>query len=265
MLRKLLFCFAILVIAAPAAADDATRCSRETGDVAIAACTRAINSSAGRQDPKYAQAYYNRGNAYSNKGDTDRAIADYTAAIQLDPTYANAYYNRGNGYSNKGDTARAIADYSEAIRLEPTYANAYYNRGNAYGNKDYTHRAIADYTETIRLDPTYANAYLNRGLAYEKLADFPKRDLTSTLRSDWDQRPQNGRRTRRESGLPSCLHRNLQRRCARRPTSLQLLLRPLHRCRIMIVASPLSLAILLMKTWPHYRTLCTTQTLSPTS
>ena len=29
MLRKLLFCFAMLVVACPAAADDATRCARE--------------------------------------------------------------------------------------------------------------------------------------------------------------------------------------------------------------------------------------------
>ena len=183
MLRKLLFCFAILVIADPAAADDTTRCFRETGEVAVAACTRAINASAGQRDPKYAKAYYNRGNAYSNKGDTDRAIADYTAAIRLEPTYANAYYNRGNAYSNKGDTDRAIADYTEAIRLDPKNANAYYNRGNAYGNKDDPDRATADYTEAIRLDPTYANAYVNRGLAYEKLADFAKArsDFNTTL------------------------------------------------------------------------------------
>jgi tetratricopeptide (TPR) repeat protein len=204
MLRKLLFCFAILVIAGPAAATDTNR--------AIADHTAAI-----RKDPKNANAYYNRGNAYSDKGDTDRAIADYTAAIRLNPTYANAYYNRGNGYSNKGDTDRAIADYTEVIRLEPTYANAYYNRGNgysskgdmdraiadytetirlnprnanayfnrgnAYGNRSDTERAIADYTEVIRLDPSYANAYLNRGLAYEKRADFTKAraDFTAML------------------------------------------------------------------------------------
>ncbi|OCK58981.1 caspase family protein [Bradyrhizobium sp. LMTR 3] len=170
MLRKLLFCFAILVIAGPAAANDTNR--------AIADHTAAI-----QRDPKNANAYYNRGNAYSDKGDTDRAIADYTAAIRLDPTFANAYYNRGNAYSNKGDTNRAIADYTETIRLEPKYVNAYYNRGNAYSNKGDTARAIADYTEVIRLDPTYANAYINRGLAYEKLADFAKArsDFKATL------------------------------------------------------------------------------------
>jgi hypothetical protein len=40
MLRKLLFCFAMLVVAGPAAADDAVRCIREFGDVRIAANNR---------------------------------------------------------------------------------------------------------------------------------------------------------------------------------------------------------------------------------
>ena len=62
----------------------------------------------------------------------DRAIADYTEAIRLDPKYANAYSNRGVAYSDKGDKDRAIADFTEAIRLDPKYADAYNNRGFAY-------------------------------------------------------------------------------------------------------------------------------------
>ncbi|WP_324418272.1 tetratricopeptide repeat protein [Bradyrhizobium sp.] len=213
-----MFCFAILVIAAPAAANEAERCLRETGEAAVAACTHAINSSAGRpsinytrrgiahrdkgdtkraiadhseairQDPRYADAYYNRGNAYSDRGETDRAIADYTAAIRLDPAHANAHYNRGNAYSNKGDTDRAIADYTETIRLEPTYANAYYNRGNGYSKKGDTNRAIVDYTETIRLDPRYTNAYFNRGNGYGDKGDTARAiaDYTEVIRLDPD-------------------------------------------------------------------------------
>ena len=74
-------------------------------------------------------AYYNRGVAYSDKGDTDRAIADFTEAIRLDPKYANAYVNRGVAYGDKGENDRAIADYTEAIRLDPKFAHAYCNRG----------------------------------------------------------------------------------------------------------------------------------------
>ena len=39
--------------------------------------------------------YNNRGNAYSKKGDYNRAISNYTEAIVLNPNYAIAYYNRG--------------------------------------------------------------------------------------------------------------------------------------------------------------------------
>lgn len=213
MLRKLLLCFAVLIIAGPAAADDTTRCLHEAWD-AVAGCPRAINLGAGRssmpytniayrlrgdttrsiadhaeairRDPNYGKAYYNRGNAYSDAGDLNRAIADYTAAIRLDPAYADAYYNRGNAYSGKGETDHAISDYSETIRLEPGYANAFYNRGNAYRNEGDTDRAIADYTEAIRLEPGYANAFYNRGNAYGKKGNTDRSiaDYTEATRLD---------------------------------------------------------------------------------
>mgnify|MGYP001595382467 CR=1 FL=1 len=40
---------------------------------------------------------------YYNKGDYDRAIADYTRAIELDPKDAITYSNRGIVYYNKGE------------------------------------------------------------------------------------------------------------------------------------------------------------------
>jgi tetratricopeptide (TPR) repeat protein len=49
-----------------------------------------------RRNPKDAEAYFNRGCEYYDKGDYDRAIADYTEALRLNPNYAYAYNNRGN-------------------------------------------------------------------------------------------------------------------------------------------------------------------------
>ena len=76
-------------------------------------------------DSKYAFAYNNRGNVYRDKGDVDRALADYNEAIRLDPKYAVAYNNRANAYRGKGELDRAIADYNDAIRVDPKYADAY--------------------------------------------------------------------------------------------------------------------------------------------
>jgi tetratricopeptide (TPR) repeat protein len=78
-----------------------------------------------------ASAFSDRGVIYHEKGDYDRAIADYTEAIRLDPKYSNAFYNRGYAYEKKGDYDRAIADYTEAIRLVPGNALAFCDRGRA--------------------------------------------------------------------------------------------------------------------------------------
>ena len=61
--------------------------------------------------------YYNRGNAYRNNGEYDKAITDYTEAIRLDPKYATAYNNRGIAYRHRGDTQKAQADFAQAERL----------------------------------------------------------------------------------------------------------------------------------------------------
>src|SRR5882672_9868077 len=100
-------------LASAAPANDFDTCAKASGDVAIAACTRAINSGRWR-GRDLAVLYFNRGVEYDAKGDLDRGIADYTEAIRLDPKYPKAYYNRGVAYEAKGDHDRAIADYSEA-------------------------------------------------------------------------------------------------------------------------------------------------------
>jgi lipoprotein NlpI len=46
-------------------------------------------------------AYYNRGIDLDEVGDHDKAIADYTKAIELDPKYVYAYVNRGVAWSRK--------------------------------------------------------------------------------------------------------------------------------------------------------------------
>ncbi len=66
-------------------------------------------------------AYFNRGNAYDDLGQYQRAIQDYTRAIQLDPDLAQAYYNRGIVYYNLGEYQRAIQDYDKACSLDSKY------------------------------------------------------------------------------------------------------------------------------------------------
>ena len=117
-------------------------------------------------------AYYNRGTAYINKGDYERAIADYSRALELAPEYVAAYYNRGLAYAGQGDYDRAVADYEQALEFAPENAKAYYNRGTAYVRRGDYDRAIADYDKVLELDPENAGAYNNRGAAYVGRGDY---------------------------------------------------------------------------------------------
>ena len=128
--------------------------------------------------PDYADAYGNRGNAYTDLGQYQRAIEDYNEAIRLNPDLAEAYKaynNRGTTYARDlGQYKRAIEDYNKAIRLKPDYAMAYVNRGAVYTTLGQYQRAIEDYNKAIRLNPDLAEAYNNRGIAYKSLGQYQR-------------------------------------------------------------------------------------------
>ena len=124
---------------------------------------------------------FNQGVENSNLHQNDKTIADYTKAIELDPKSAEAYYTRGNAYADLNQYDKAITDYTKATELEPKAAVAYNNRGNAYWELKQYEKAIADYTRAIELYPKNAYAYGDRGNAYlkggkeeEAEADFAK-------------------------------------------------------------------------------------------
>ena len=63
-------------------------------------------------------------NAGENKN-WDEAIVCYSKAIELDPDYAMAYNNRGWAYNEKGEYERAKEDYRKACELGLTSACSY--------------------------------------------------------------------------------------------------------------------------------------------
>ena len=125
-------------------------------------------------NPNLADGYYNRGFTYHELKQYERAIEDYNKAIELNPKYAVAYNNRRNAYGEIKEHERAIEDYNKAIELNPKYAVAYNNRGNAYHELKQYERAIEDYNKAIELNPNLADAYNNRGGAYGRLKQYEK-------------------------------------------------------------------------------------------
>lgn len=150
----------------------------------IAGCAATIKSGL-YQGTDLAKFYVNSGIAWHDKGDQDRAIADYGQAIKLDPANAKAYDNRGNARKANGQSDLAIADFDQAIKLDPHNAIAYFNRGLIWDDRGEDDRALADYDSAIRLKPDYAKAYNNRGLIREARGDLERAvaDLDRAVRA----------------------------------------------------------------------------------
>jgi tetratricopeptide (TPR) repeat protein len=95
-------------------------CFSEHGGAAIAACTRAINS--GRfSGEELATIYDNRAVELRQRGNYDRAIADYTEALRINGELTGAYTGRGLAYEGKAQVAKAEADYRKALTLTQKY------------------------------------------------------------------------------------------------------------------------------------------------
>ena len=134
---------------------------------AIINYTRAIDL-----NPQYAEAYNNRGVANAALGKYEEAIKDYTKAIKLDSQDAEAYNNRGFANVALKKYTEAITDFNKAIEFDSQDAKFYSNRGLLNSVLKNYEEAIKDYTEAIELDPQYVEAYNNRGIANRALGKF---------------------------------------------------------------------------------------------
>src|SRR5689334_8452568 len=85
-----------------------------------------------RLPPPDAAARIRQGLSHAQRGDYERAIIEFTVALQADPGSAAAHVHRGDAHRLQGDYDRAVADYSAAVELDPRYALAYLNRGMVF-------------------------------------------------------------------------------------------------------------------------------------
>lgn len=137
---------------------------------AVVAFSRAIDG--GGLDPdSLALAHNNRGVAYSELGDFDRAIADYERALQLRPgdpksvrNLRIAHTRRGLAAARVGELDRALADLTRAIELEPEHPTAYVRRAELRLERGEVEAAIGDLETAGRLAPDNreARAQLDR-------------------------------------------------------------------------------------------------------
>jgi protein O-mannosyl-transferase len=155
--------------------------------------------------PKLPYAYNNRGflyfdyyalkihadNEVRKNAYVEKALADYTMAIQLDPTYKGAYANRAVLLYNTGRPQPALEDFNILLSLDPEHSDGLIGRANTLSSLEMYHEAIPDYEAYLILKPDDEKALLWRGIAYAKtgeddkaLSDFNR--VTEVLPDDYE-------------------------------------------------------------------------------
>ncbi|HEY7610186.1 MAG TPA: tetratricopeptide repeat protein [Alphaproteobacteria bacterium] len=166
-------------LCAPAAAGDWER--------AIAACSRLVAAGTLKSGER-AAAHVNRGTLYLLKGDAQRAIKDYDAALKLEPDDVVALNRRGEARSRQADFVGALADYDEAVRLNPRYPLAFRNRARIHFYRGDFAAAAEDFRSAEAIDRGNAYSLLWRYVAEARAGVVDQAGLergSGQLREGW--------------------------------------------------------------------------------
>jgi tetratricopeptide (TPR) repeat protein len=140
-------------------------------DVQIAACTALIEDHPSRFER--INAYLRRAEDYAMQGDAARSQADFREFMSGQHWGILLY--RGSENAERGDYDRAIADFDEGIRQNPADRNTvvlYINRGFAYLRKGEADKAIEDFKTGLKLSRDDPVALADLGYAYLSKRDY---------------------------------------------------------------------------------------------
>jgi tetratricopeptide (TPR) repeat protein len=87
------------------------------------------------------------------KGEHDRALAEYTRAIELDPRFGSAYTGRAELNRKMGRWADGLADAEQALSLDPNNPFAHDTRAHILEALGKRKEAIAEHKKALAIKP----------------------------------------------------------------------------------------------------------------
>jgi tetratricopeptide (TPR) repeat protein len=87
------------------------------------------------------------------KKDYVRSVADYSEVIKFEPDLAKGYVDRGWVYVLNNDLDKALEDFSKALQLHTNNASALVGRGVVRSRKGKPTDGSADIQLAIQLEP----------------------------------------------------------------------------------------------------------------
>jgi Flp pilus assembly protein TadD len=105
-----------------------------------------------------AELYVLLGEAHSQQGDFDSALAQFNKAIELDPRVPNAHTSAGLLHLRVGNLQDAVRHFRAELQLRPKDARTRYHLAYALQLQGNSEEAMQHLRETLRLDPGSADA-----------------------------------------------------------------------------------------------------------
>jgi tetratricopeptide (TPR) repeat protein/predicted Ser/Thr protein kinase len=102
-------------------------------------------------------------------GNYEKAVEEFTRAIQLDPSSDGAYTGMASAYERLGKLNDAEKTYQQVINLRPRYWKGYNQLGIFYCRQSQYDKCAAMFQKVAELTPDSFRGYANMGAAY--LAD----------------------------------------------------------------------------------------------
>lgn len=117
----------------------------------------------------------NRGVRYAREKQYDKAIAEFTKAIEAEPSDPKNYANRAFVYKASGKPDQAIKDFAKVIELRPKDADAYSNKGLLEVEQRKFDAAIKDLTRAVELTPKDVKVRRYRAYAFLQTGQWKMR------------------------------------------------------------------------------------------
>jgi len=138
-------------------------------DKALEACNKAIDI-----NPEYVEAWNNKGYIFNKQGKYDKALEALDKATSINPLSVAAWNNKGIAFDGQGNYGEAIKAYNNVIDLDRNNAKAWNNRGTSLVKLGKYDDALYNFNRAVQVDPKYSLAWYNKGIVLKKLGQTAK-------------------------------------------------------------------------------------------
>ncbi|MHC4197506.1 MAG: tetratricopeptide repeat protein [Planctomycetota bacterium] len=121
------------------------------------------------------QAYFNRGNAYAELGQYERAIADFDRALEIDPSSPlqwSCWCAKGVALANLGRPSEGIQWVNKAVEAFPNSPKFLVAKGWTLTELGRHQAALEYYNKSLEVKPT-GLAWSGKGLLLDRMGATP--------------------------------------------------------------------------------------------